>query len=82
MAPPVDPKPPRDVDAMPDELVVPDEEPDELELEKNERDEEPPDPPLPDDDDPLERQGSPGLEVADIAAPGAGSLQLLPGISA
>jgi hypothetical protein len=71
MAPPVDPKPPRDVDAMPDGVDV-DDDPVELDREKNERDEVPPDPPLPDDDEPEERQGSPGLGVAEIAAPGAG----------
>jgi hypothetical protein len=57
---------------MPDGVVVPDDEPVELEREKNERDEEPPDPPLPEEDELPDRQGSPGFEVADIAALGAG----------
>ena len=68
---------------MPDEGVEVDDVPVELEREKNVRDEEPPDPPLPDDDELVERQGSPGLGVADIAAPGAGcALQSLRGIIA
>jgi hypothetical protein len=72
IAPPVDPKPPRDVAAMPDDGADVDDDPVELEREKNERDEEPPAPPLPDDDEPVERQDSLEFGEADIAAPGAG----------
>jgi hypothetical protein len=81
VAPPVDPKPPRDVDTMPDEGADFDVDAVELEREKNERDED--DPPPPDDDERVDRQGSPGLGAPDIAAPGAGcALQLALGINA
>jgi hypothetical protein len=72
--PPVEPNPPRD--AMPDEGAVRDAEPADLEPEKNDP------PPCPEDERP-DRQGSPGLGLAGIAAPGAArALQSVRGVRA